>query len=82
VYTQGAHVYGHNHHSVGICLIGGVNSDGESENNYTPEQLLMLRILIDGLKAMFPKSKLIGHCDFPGVAKDCPCFDVREWYGR
>lgn len=80
--AQGAHVRGHNHNSVGVCLVGGVDEEGESEANYTKSQLTMLMLVIDGLKARYPKAKLIGHCDFPGVAKDCPCFDVREWYGR
>lgn len=78
---QGAHVFGHNHNSVGICLIGGVDEDGEPQNNYTNDQLMMLRLLIDGLKSQFKKAKVLGHRDFPGVAKDCPCFDVGAWYG-
>lgn len=80
--SLGAHVRGHNHNSVGVCLVGGVDENGKSEANYTDNQLLSLRLLINGLKVKYQKAKLIGHCDFPEVAKDCPCFDVREWYGR
>ena len=76
----GAHVRGHNHNSVGICLVGGVDSDNNPEQNYTFKQYLALRLLIDGLKVMYQGAKLMGHRDFPEVSKDCPCFDVRDWY--
>ena len=29
----------------------------------------------------FPKAKVVGHRDFPGVAKECPCLDVAKEYG-
>ena len=31
------------------------------------------------LKRMYPRAEVIGHRDFPGVKKDCPSFDVKEW---
>ncbi len=76
----GAHAYSHNHHSAGVCLIGGVNDQGYSENNFTKEQFLSLRLIIDGLLSRYPGSKVLGHRDFPEVHKDCPCFNVREWF--
>ena len=27
----------------------------------------------------YPKSKIMGHNEFPGVKKACPSFDVRKW---
>ena len=78
--NAGAHVYGHNYHSVGVCMIGGVNDDGEPENNFTKEQFQSLRLAIDGLLSRYPGSKVLGHRDFPEVHKDCPCFNVREWF--
>jgi N-acetyl-anhydromuramyl-L-alanine amidase AmpD len=80
--SQGAHVSGHNHNSVGICLIGGLDESGAAENNFTDRQMTMLRIVIDGLRARYPGASVLGHRDFPEVAKDCPCFDVRGWYGQ
>ncbi len=76
----GAHVSGHNAHSVGICLIGGVDARGKAENNFTPPQFASLRKLLEVLLLMWPAADICEHRDFPGVAKDCPCFDVRQWW--
>lgn len=79
----GSHVKGHNNDSVGICLIGGVDSKGKSVDNFTEEQKHSLRTLIDYLRGVYKDEVLVlGHRDFEGVRKDCPCFDVKEWYGR
>lgn len=80
--VTGAHVYGHNHNSVGICVVGGINDDGNAENNFTEAQFDTLRNVIDEMQARYPGAQLMGHRDFPEVAKDCPSFDVREWYGK
>lgn len=76
----GAHAYGVNDKSVGICLVGGIGSTGLAENNFTSVQLRVLRVLCTGLQKKYPGAKVIGHRDVPGVTKDCPCFDVRSWY--
>jgi len=75
----GAHASGHNSDSVGICLSGGVDDQGKSVNNYTPEQFASLKGLLQKLRQMYPKAAIQGHRDFPNVAKDCPCFDVKAW---
>ena len=75
----GAHVADHNSRSVGICLVGGVDKDGKSVNNYTQDQLLSLLVVLKELKDKYPKAVIQGHRDFPKVAKDCPCFDVKAW---
>lgn len=77
---QGAHVYGHNHNSIGVCLIGGVDEHGKAQNNFTPEQFKSLRLVILALQARYVNAQVMGHRDFPEVAKDCPSFDVREWF--
>jgi len=78
----GAHCKGHNFDSLGICLVGGVSTDSEPENNFTKEQLYSLRLLADGMCFKFNINKVKGHSDY---AKDnkivCPCFNVGEWYG-
>lgn len=76
----GAHAQGHNDSSVAVCLVGGIDKNGKPESNYTPEQAEMLHLLIDGLRARYPAAEVLGHCDLPGVAKACPCFDVRRWF--
>lgn len=79
--TIGSHVKGHNSDSVGICLIGGVDSNGRSENNFTDAQMKSLLELLDALRTYYRDSvEVLGHRDFKGVRKDCPCFDVKTWY--
>ena len=77
----GAHVKGHNENSFGICLVGGTSSDAsQAEFNFTRHQMASLVRLLDVLKNEFPDAEVLGHRDFPGVAKACPCFNVRAWY--
>lgn len=76
----GAHVRGHNEHSIGICVVGGTDESGKSEPNFTGEQWEHLRMVIDTLAHVYPEADLCGHRDFPDVAKDCPCFDVKHWH--
>jgi N-acetylmuramoyl-L-alanine amidase len=76
----GTHVKGHNTDSVGICLVGGLNNDTwKPENNFTPQQWDTLRKLLAGLLKKYPKAKVLGHRDFAGVAKACPCFPAKVW---
>lgn len=76
----GAHVQGYNSRSIGICVVGGVNSANEPEDNYTPAQYDSLSRLVEQLTSRYPDAEVLGHRDFPGVNKACPCFDVREWW--
>jgi N-acetylmuramoyl-L-alanine amidase len=78
----GAHAYGYNDCSVGICLVGGVNRAGKAENNFTPEQFESLKRKLEELLPKFPKAEILGHRDLPGVKKDCPSFDVRQWWAQ
>lgn len=75
----GAHVVGHNRHSIGICYEGGLNSFGEDADTRTPEQKVTLRKLLEELHRKFPKALIVGHRDLnPG--KKCPCYDVISEY--
>ena len=80
----GAHAVGFNSNSIGICLIGGVDKKGKSVDNFTKEQKLSLRDLIDTLIVdnTLTNTVVLGHRDLPKVAKDCPCFNVKDWYGQ
>lgn len=75
----GAHANGFNANSIGICLVGGVNKAGKSENNFNAVQFKTLKTLIYQLKCLYPDTRICGHRDLPKVAKDCPCFDVSTW---
>lgn len=74
----GAHVSGHNRNTIGIVYAGGVAKDGKTpKDTRTGAQKAALRKLINQLKQTYPAAQVVGHRDFPGVAKACPSFDVR-----
>jgi len=77
---MGAHVKGHNRYSLGICLVGGMSAQGTPEDNFTSKQIDALKILVDALMDLYnvPERRVLGHRDFPGVNKECPCFDTQE----
>jgi len=75
----GAHVEGFNHNSIGICMVGGVDSAGKPANNFTVEQFQALTSLLSTLAGKYPKAKIQGHRDFPNVTKACPSFDLKAW---
>ena len=77
----GAHATGYNDKSIGICMAGGMAADGKtSESNFTRAQWATLRSLVLKLHVQFPQAKIIGHRDV--AVKDCPCFDVAEWWKK
>jgi len=76
----GAHVRGHNRESVGICMIGGLDSEGRPANTFTRQQFDALHEVLDVLLLAYPGAEILGHRDFPGVQKECPCFDVKDWF--
>lgn len=79
----GAHVAGHNAHSIGICLVG--------TDQYTTAQWAALRWLLKELKLYYPAANVVGHRDLSpdqdgdGVVepsewlKTCPGFDAPTW---
>ena len=88
----GAHVQGHNGHSIGICMVGGVKPNMTAECNFTDAQFASLRKLLDELHAQHPAAQVCGHRDLspdrngdgkvtPGEwVKDCPTFEVGHWF--
>ena len=76
----GAHVIGYNHCSIGICYEGGLDEQGNSADTRTPAQKAALLFIIKDLKQSYPHAVVLGHRDFPGVHKDCPCFDAKTEY--
>ena len=70
-FWKGAHVYGHNHESLGVCLIGKGDFDKKQFN--TLKELLVL------WKKKYPHATIIGHKDFKNTKKTCPNFDVLAW---
>ena len=79
----GSHVKGHNHNSVGVCLVGGIGDNSwMPTDNFTPAQWKSLVALTKKLVKDYPNAKVLGHRDFPKVAKACPCFDAKAWAKR
>lgn len=74
----GAHCKGQNKHSIGICLVGGIDRNGDPQNNFTDVQFQALRKLVADLKNNFPQVTVHGHCEFANKA--CPCFDVQKFF--
>lgn len=91
----GAHVYGYNRKSIGVCLIGGLDERAQImegfEGTFTPEQAETLKEVLQSLQWKYPKAKILGHRDLsPDTngdgtisrwewVKNCPCFDVVSW---
>lgn len=74
----GAHAKGHNAHSIGVCYIGGLNSEGVPTDTRSQAQRRSLRNLIADLKCRYPIAVVHSHRDF--AVKECPCFDATNEY--
>lgn len=70
-YWQGAHVYGHNEISLGVCLIG--------RHEFTDAQLDSLEVVLKQWQRNHPVATICGHRDFSYTDKTCPNFDVARW---
>ena len=73
----GAHAYGFNSKSVGICLIGGKDTDNNPSLDMTLVQDGTLFKLVARLLEQFPDVKVIPHSEVS--EKTCPNFDVYKW---
>ena len=78
--VQGVHARHYNHCSLGICYEGGLNENGKSEDTRTEAQKHSMYELLKELKAEYPSARIMGHCELPHVAKDCPCFIASQYY--
>lgn len=78
VTIAGAHTTGNNADSIGVCYIGGADTDMKPKDTRTEEQKTALRLLLKYLVQKYPGAKIYGHRDFS--AKPCPCFDAKTEY--
>lgn len=69
-YETGAHVYGHNKGTVGICLIG---KSGE----FTPQQMAELIQLLIDLKEQFGKYELYQHSELDPKKPYCAGLNMK-----
>lgn len=70
---RGAHVKGFNDCALGIVIVG------RDEQDITFEQWGSLRMALRFFELVYPGCEIWGHCDFPGVTKTCPNFNVKAW---
>ena len=90
----GAHVSGHNAHSIGVVYVGGLNAAGKPADTRNDLQKAALLSLLLDLRKLYPEARISGHRDFsPDLngngtvepcewIKACPCFDARREYSR
>lgn len=90
----GAHAYGYNHNSLGVCYEGGLDENGQPADTRTSQQKHTLLVLLRSLKADYPDVVIKGHRDLsPDTngngwvdkwerTKECPCFDAAEEYAE
>lgn len=78
VTIAGAHCTGQNATSIGICYIGGADTDMKPKDTRTEEQKTALRLLLKYLVQKYPGAKIYGHRDFAN--KSCPSFDAKTEY--
>ena len=76
----GAHVMGHNHGTIGICLFGGHDAAATDrfQDHFTPDQDDALRTLIARLRQNHSIDRVTGHNQYAATA--CPGFSVPGWY--
>ena len=72
----GAHTYGHNADSIGICYIGGLDLNGKPCDTRTAEQRKAMKKLIDNLLVRYANATV--HCHNEFANKDCPCFNIED----
>ena len=88
--TAGVSGKPYNKHSIGICIVGGLDRNGNPKDTRTPAQKVSTAKLVNKLTLEYPIVEVIGHRDAsPDKNKDgkitqnewikmCPCFDVRS----
>jgi N-acetylmuramoyl-L-alanine amidase len=72
-------VYQHNSTCINVAYIGGIDKAGKPKDTRSRSQEHAMFDLIVELTEKYPKAQVLGHRDFPGVAKACPSFDVKTW---
>lgn len=75
-------VAGYNSVSLHVSYIGGINFHGDPIDNRTQGQKDALSMVLHEWKAKYPTAKILGHRDFPKVAKACPSFDAVKEYAH
>lgn len=74
---------GTNNDSIHVAYVGGIDhASGKYKDTRTDAQKQTLWALIAMWKEQYKISEVIGHRDWPGVNKACPCFDAKKTYAN
>lgn len=76
----GAHCVGYNANSIGVVYVGGVDKKMKAKDTRTDEQKKALVKLLKDLRRIYPKAKIVSHCDLDKSGKECPSFDATKEY--
>jgi len=75
---SGAHAKGFNANSIGVCLVGGVDSRQNPESNFTRAQYEAAFALKDDLDARYSGVEHKGHNELS--TKACPSLNAKELF--
>lgn len=77
----GAHCYGYNRKSIGVCYVGGLSEDmSKVLDTRTERQKDSLELILGTLLKIYPNADLCGHNDLSST--DCPGIDVKSVYAH
>ena len=77
----GIHTEGHDQHSIGICMIGGMSDKDKPQDNFTACQFKNLKWLLNSLRVDYPEAIVVGHNKLNRDTK-CPSFSVPSFLMR
>lgn len=66
---QGAHAFGYNRNSLGVCLIGNFNKTIPSQNQFCSLYKLLRQKMV---QYNISSANVFGHSELPNVNKTCP----------
>lgn len=75
-------VEGHNANALHVSYIGGIDAKKNALDNRTRAQKMALAAVVASWKVKYPDALVLGHRDFVGVKKACPCFDAIPWWQK
>ena len=78
-WEMGAHCKKQNYCSIGVCYIGGRDTNGKHADTRTEAQKESLYALLSSLVEKY-HCPVFGHRDFSNKA--CPCFDAKAEYAE
>ena len=70
-FWKGAHTYGMNNVSLGVCLIG--------RQKFTKQQFNSLKTTLIKWRSVYINAEILGHCDAISTKKTCPNFNVASF---